>query len=114
MAYLEGLTYGSQETLGETRSGVPLFDGTAHGLNEWRFKVANRMREIEAIPFDQAETKIQQLHQLVSKVVDGLSDEALKVAMDLSEDQLAAPEAIDILVEAMTEHVRKFKSDEAR
>ena len=83
MACLEGLTYGSQETLGETRSGVPLYEGTAFGVDEWRFKVANRRREIESIPAERAEEKTQRLHQMVSKVIDGLSDEALKVMMDL-------------------------------
>ena len=112
MAYLEGLTHCSQETLGETRAGVPLYNGTAHGLIEWRFKINNRKREITSIA--EEDQKAQRLDQLVSKVIDGLSDEALKVAMDLTEEQLAATTAIDTLVAAMVEHVSKFKSDEAR
>ena len=42
MAFLEGLTWGAQEALGETRSGMPLYSGSAYGLAEWKFKVLNR------------------------------------------------------------------------
>ena len=84
MAYLEGLTWGSQETLGETRSGMPLYSGTAHGLTEWRFKVNNRKRAVMSIVDE--ELRSQKLANTVSQVIDGLSDEALKVAMDMCEE----------------------------
>ena len=81
MAYLEGLTWGSQEALGETRAGMPIYSGTAHGLTEWISKVRNRCRVPEAT--EDPEQKAVQLAQLVSQVIEGLTDDALRVAMDM-------------------------------
>ena len=103
MAFLEGLTWGSQEALGETRSGIPIYTGTAHGLTEWKFKVHNKQRTLTSIADE--DTRLQRLAQLISQVIDGLSDDALKIAMDMTEEQLNSYNAVNILVRLMDEHV---------
>ena len=96
-AFLEGLTWGSHDSLGETRAGMPIYSGTAHGLAEWKFKLQNKRRVSEATVDE--EQKAIKLAQLISQVIEGLSDDALRIAMDMSEEELAAPGAITTLVE---------------
>ena len=88
MAYLEGLTYGSQEALPETRTGMPLYSGSSHRFKEWQFKIQSRMRSVNAI--QDGDLKGQKLASLVSSVIDALSDDALKIAMDMTEEELVA------------------------
>ena len=47
--YLEGLTFGSQEALPETRAGFPLYAGSAHRFQEYQFKIKNRLRAVTTI-----------------------------------------------------------------
>ena len=96
MAFLEGLSYGSKEALGETRGGMPIYNGTAHGLAEWTFKVRNRCRAPEATT--DPEQKAVKLAALTSQVIEGLTDEALKVAMDMTDVELSSPNAIQTLI----------------
>ena len=110
--YLEGLTFGAQEALPETRSGMPLYSGSAHRFTEWKFKVKNRMRAVEAV--QDAEIKVQKQATLVSSVIDALSDDALKIAMDMSEEELAAATATQDLMNKIEDHTSRFKIDEAR
>ena len=112
MAFLEGLTWGSQESLGETRAGMPLYSGTAHGLPELKFKVKSRSRVLAA--HQDPEQKAVKSATLISQVVEGLTDDALKIAMDMSEAELDRPDAIDGLIAKMEDHVAQFKKVEAR
>ena len=112
MAFLEGLTWESQEALGETRAGIPIYTGSAHGLTEWKFKVHNKQRTITSIVDE--DTQKQRLANLVSQIIDGLSDDALKIAMDMTEDQLFSENAVNILVKLMDDHMAEFKKDESR
>ena len=65
--YLEGLTYGAQEALPETRSGMPLYTGSAHRFTEWKFKVKSRMRAVHAITDE--DQKKQKLASLVTRLL---------------------------------------------
>ena len=112
MAYLEGLTWGSQDALGETRAGMPIYSGTAHGLAEWSFKVRNRARVL-AVMQDE-EQKAVKLATLISQVIEGLTDDALKVAMDMNEQQLSNDNAVETLITSMESYVSQFKKFEAR
>ena len=114
MAYLDGLRYiapGVGANLSETRAGVPLYSGTAFDLPEWRFRVTTKRKAIDAMKADE---RGQKLADLVSKVTDALTDEALRIAMDIGEDTLSKPNGIDTLIKAIEEHVMQFKDDEAR
>ena len=54
------------------------------------------------------------LVELASKVVDALCDEALKIAIDIGVDDIAAVGGINTLVTAIEDHVSQFKDDEAQ
>ena len=81
-AYLEGLTFGSQEALPETRSGFPVYAGSSHRYNEWQFKIRNRLRAVTTITDE--EIKTQRMASLVTSVIDALSDDAWNIAMDVT------------------------------
>ncbi len=90
-ACLEWLLFnaGSSERT-ETRAGVPIYNGSASGLAEWKFKVNTRLEAVLAEK-DEA-NRLQKTVELSSKIVDALTDEALKVAMTNDELQfLSAP-----------------------
>ena len=112
MAYLEGLTWGSQDALGETRAGMPLYSGTAFGLTEWAFKVRNRAR-VPAATVD-PEAKAIKLATLITQVIEGLTDDALKIAMDMTEVEIASDTAVETLIGRIEVHVSEFKKHEAK
>ena len=112
MAYLEGLTFQPGNVgMTETRQGVPNYNGSASTLQEWKFKVTTKKFAVLAIK-DEGQ-RSERLAELTSKVTDGLSGDALKVAMDLGED-LSKPGGLDQLVEQIEKYVLAFKEDEAR
>ena len=50
------------------------------------------------------------LVELASKVVDALCDEALKIAIDIGVDDIAAVGGINTLVTAIVDHVRSSRT----
>ena len=58
-AYLEGLTFGSQEALPETRAGFPIYAGSSHRLKEWQCKVNNRWRAVKTITHPELKATFQ-------------------------------------------------------
>ena len=112
MAYLEGLTFQSGSTgMTETRQGIPNYGGSASTLQEWKFKVTTKKFAVPTIKDEGI--RAEKLAELTSKVTDGLSGDALKVAMDLGE-ALSKPDGLDKLVEQIESYVLAFKEDEAR
>ena len=115
MAHMEGLYFqadGRGKELHETRAGIPQFSGTAYLLPEWKFKVLRKRAALNTINND--ELREEKLAELMSKIIDGLTDDALRVSMDLGESALSATDGIDTLVKAMEAMVGEFKEDEAR
>ena len=114
MAYLEGLIYkhSHDNVLAETRQGIPHYNGSAYGLAEWKFKVLAKKRALGSVK-DQDERNMK-MTDLAGKVTDGLTDDALKVAMDIGEELLIAPGGLDVLIKSLEEHVVSFRDDEAR
>ena len=102
MAHMEGLYFqadGRGKELHETRAGIPQFSGTAYLLPEWKFKVLRKRAALNTINND--ELREEKLAELMSKIIDGLTDDALRVSMDLGEAALSATNGIDTLVKAM-------------
>ncbi len=114
MACLEGLTYRSDLTRGlnENRRGLPTYSGSPAGPHAWKFKVLTKVKALEQIEDDQM--RESKLVELASKVVDALCDEALKIAIDISVDDIAVVGGINTLVTAIENHVLQFKDDEAQ
>ena len=77
-----------------------------------KFKVLTKVRALEQIEDDQI--RESKLVELASKVVDALCDEALKIAIDIGVDDIAAIGGIIHLVTAIEDHVSQFKDDEAQ
>ena len=90
---------------------MPNYSGSASTLQEWKFKGTTKKFAVLAIK-DEGQ-RAERLAELTSKVTDGLSGDALKVAMDLGED-LSKPDGLDKLVEQIESYVLAFKEDEAR
>ena len=110
--YLEGLTFGSQEALPETRAGFPLYAGSAHRFQEYQFKIKNRLRAVTTI--SDPDQKRQKMASLVTSMIDALSDDALKIAMDMTEAELTAEDAVQVLMDRIEANSARFKKDEAR
>ncbi len=70
-----------------------------------------KVKALEQIEDDQM--RESKLVELASKVVDALCDEALKIAIDIGVDEVAAVGGITTLVAAIESHVSQFKDDEA-
>ena len=113
MAYLEGLLFQTDSHgIKETRSGVPAYNGSAGGLSEWRLKVLTKKAAIDRIAGETI--RAERLSDFVARVTEGLTDNALKVAMDLGEAALIEPGGLRRLVDAIEADVVFFKEDEAR
>ena len=114
MACLEGLAFRSEVTRGlnENRQGLPTYNGSAAGLHEWKFKVLTKVKALAQIEDDAI--RDAKLVELASKAVDALCDEALKIAIDIGVDDIAAVGGIIQLVSAIEDHVSQFKDDEAQ
>ena len=110
--YLEGLTYGSQDALPETRAGLPMYAGSAHRLKEWKFKIQNRVRNYAAMSDD--EQKKIKMAKLLTSIIDALSDDALKIAMDMTESELDDDSAIQTLMDRVEANCAKYKPDQHR
>ena len=114
MAFMEGLTF--QENRGkemhETRAGIPHFSGSAYLLPEWKFKVLRKKAVINCIQDDAV--REEKLAELVSKIIDGLTDDALQVTMDLGDTVLNRTTGIDFIIAAMENMVTGSKEDGAR
>ena len=114
MACLEGLTYRSDVARGlnDNRQGLPTYSGSAARHHEWKFKVLTKVKALQQIEDDVI--RESQFVELASKVVDALCDEALKIAIDIGVDDIAAIGGINTLVTAIEDHVSQFKDDEAQ
>ena len=55
----------------------------------------------------------ERMAELISRVADGLSGDALKVAMDLG-DELEKDDGLQTLIDRIDSYVTTFKEDEAR
>ena len=79
----------------ETKSGVPVYDGHPSGFFEWEFRTLARYRSTEKI----------ELWKLASRLVEGLTGEALKVAMAMGHAELSKDTAVLVLVDKMKQHI---------
>ncbi len=84
----------------ETKAGIPRYRGQALGFSEWKFKVEGRLIAIEnqAEYEDDSNLSKRKTIELGSRVVDGLEDEALKIAMELGHAELATPQFVRLLI----------------
>ena len=96
----------------ETKAGITRFSGAASMIHEWKFKVITKKTALLAIK--DSDVRKEKMAELMSEVTYGLAGEALKVATDLGEEELAKDDGLAKLIEAVEKHVLTFKEDEAR
>ena len=114
MAYLDGLLFRTSngKEVAETRSGVPMYGGAAHGFEEWKFRVSTKHKAVLAS--ESLEKIPEKLAELVARVIDGLTDDALKMAMDIGEEELSQTAGLQTLIDKMEANVISFKEDEVK
>ena len=103
---------GHQET---TRACAPVYAGDAHGLNTWKLRVLSHWKYLAPVGAGEEEVKRQDRErvQYASKILEGLNDDALRIAEDLGVDQLIDKDGVPTLVVAVEEFVKKKKDQEA-
>ena len=111
--YLEGLVFRphGEERIEETRSGVPVFDGTPHRFEAWKIRVEAKVAAALA-----CETQYQEkeMAQLGSKIIDGLSGDAQLVARDFGVSNLMKLEGPEKLIIKMRDELMGNTREEAR
>ena len=67
--------------VGDSKKGILYYDGSAAGFEVWNYRVQVKLGSMNAIQ-EEAE-RDQKLVEFGSSIVEGLSDEAVLIAMDL-------------------------------
>ena len=101
---MEGLTWtkpGTAEAVTTTQSGMPTYDGQATGFQEWQVRVLAKYDAYEDKEDADALRK-----ELASKVLDGLTGNALTAAMDLGREKVVAKNGVPNLVQKIKESLR--------
>ena len=88
-----------QDTVQQTKVGLPYYDGNPYDFEQWHFVVMGKY-DAYASKKD-VEVQTQDLIELSVKVIEGLKDDALKCAMDLGRDVVVAPDGVVRIAEAI-------------
>ena len=112
MDHLEGLRLEKIESLAETCSGMPYYNGRAERFKEWKFKIANRLRIAKTS--EDKDARSRNLAKLVSEAIDALSGDALQIAMRMTDEELAAEDALDVLSDRIEENINTNKEEYLR
>ena len=118
---LEGLLYnpaGSDATQ-QTRSGIPIYNGSASGFDEWKFKSLGLVRSIKKqCDFKEKNSgrgMENQLDDLSAKVCEALEGEALRISVEIGHDELGTKDGVQVLVDAIEKTIPLGdKEDDAR
>ena len=101
--YLEGLLYKSNgdSRPEETKTGIPLFDGTPHHFEKWKMRVQAKLAAAELAPEDKRE---HERANLSPRILDGLTDDVANIAQEYGHEKLIAKDgAAGLLVLMETE-----------
>ena len=103
---MEGLTWvrpGPEPVVNlTTKSGMPQYGGSAHGFQEWSFRVLAKHDAFSAKEKDDGE---QSWQELASKVLEGLTGDALNTVMDLGREQVVSADGVPKMVSAIKESI---------
>ena len=70
--------------------------------------------KMKAVELGKPEDRDHKRVELMGKITDSLTDDALKIAMDLGLEELAKEGGHDVLIKTIEDYVMQFKADEAR
>ena len=109
---LTGLIYNAslRGDVGDSKKGILYYDGSAAGFEVWNYRVQVKLGAMNSI--QDAQERDQKLVEFGSYIVEGLSDEALLIAIDLGVNTLNTPTGVKQLVDKMRESIREAKDDE--
>ncbi len=91
-------------SLNDSNSGVPQYDGSAAGFHEWEFRALTKA----------AATEEKDRPSLAAKIVDSLRGDAMLVAMEFGRTRLLAKTGVEDLVEELRARIFHMKQAEAR
>ena len=113
-SYLEGLTYksGMQDSVRETKGGIPLYGGEPYAFEEWKLRVMTKFNAVSKEADEKQ--KSFKLGELGARILDGLSADALRIAMDMGSDALTKPDGVPVLVDKVEKSIMGQREDEAR
>ena len=111
---LAGLLYDLNyvEFVPETKHGVPIYAGLPGQFDNWVWEVELKG---DAIALDvDVPTREQQLTEFSSRLTEGLSGEAQRIAMDLGKEKLLAIDGAAQLITAMRARVKTEREEDVR
>ena len=88
----------------ETKQGIFLFGGSVHDFHEWEFRTMSKYLG----------TKDEDKPALAGRIVEGLRDDVLTIAMSIGYEKLATTTGVAELVDAMRATVFPYKDLEAK
>ena len=92
---LQTLSWRASLGIESNKQGIPLYDGSAISYEEWKFRVMARWTALGAKP---EEHRNQDRKELAAKILEGLSGDALNVAMDMGLTDVIEADGIPNLV----------------
>ena len=111
-AVMEGLMWtkptGDAHFHETTKGGMPFYNGTVVDFEEWRFRLKDRY---DSLTGDDAEEKRK---ELAAKVIDGLTGEALRIAMDLGVERAICPEVVITIIGTIRNSIEGKKVQESK
>ena len=100
---MAGLTWSptGQEPQEMTRSGAPIYSGSAIGFDPWELIVMTRWTSYAATREEDKPMSDRNRTEYVSKVLEGLNDDAMQVAQDMDRAELISKDGIPKLVKGI-------------
>ena len=108
---LDGLLFqpAGTETTHQTRSGIPIYRGGPVGWEEWKFKIIGRVNSLknqcDVLDPDSVKKTENQLIALSSSVVDGLQEDALRIAMEIGQETLNTSNGVMTLIQRIEDSI---------
>ena len=91
----------------KTNRGLSLYNGTAAGFEVWAYRFNVKLGALNAA--NDTDEKRQKLIEYGAHVIEGLSDNALLVAMDFGQDKFNMPDGVKALVEIMPSTISRVE-----
>ena len=110
---LEGLLFQQpgKESLSESKKGVPTYNGSSSGYSDFSFRVLTEYSSFDLIKDDDDRAKEKRMYG--AKLVKGLTDEALRIAMDLRTETTLAEDGVKVLLASLEKNLHSDKQNEA-
>ena len=92
------------------RGGIPVFDGSAEGFDEWKFRVLSKHESYSNYAEDDRDRKRM---ELADKIVESLRGVAFQAIMDVGLNHVMTPLGAPRIIECLEVLVRPMRKEEA-